>query len=359
MVRKKKTAAGVPGYGELCSFENLYKAHRAARRGKRHKREVIEFEMNLAENICRLQSELQARSYKQRGYYHFMVYEPKARSIYAPYYIDRVVQHCLCDNILAPALERRLVHDNAACRAGKGTHFAIGRLSRFLTDHYRKHGAGGYFLKCDIRKYFDNIDHAVLLQKLARTFRDPDVLALFRSIIDSYEKTPGKGLPLGNQCSQWFALYYLDSLDRLVKERLRVRHYTRYMDDFILLHESKDVLRECLVAIRAHCGALGLGLNEKTQIFPIRNGVHYLGWRHCLTGTGKVVRKLLAPSKQRLRRRMRGLQAGYAGGRLEWADVKRSIASTDGHLRHGNAWRLRAGVVGQAGFSRSCKPGNS
>ena len=343
----------MPRYDELCSFENLYKAHKAARKGKRHKREVIEFEMNLAENLCRLQYELETRTYRQRGYYHFMVYEPKARSIYAPYYIDRVVQHCLCDNILAPVLEPRLIHDNAACRVGKGTHFAIHRLSRFLSEHYRRHGAAGYFLKCDIQKYFDNVDHAVLKQKLSRVFRESDVFRLLCNIIESYEKTPGKGLPLGNQCSQWFALYYLDSLDRLVKERLRVRHYTRYMDDFVLVHEDKALLKECLHEIQAHCrDVLGLELNSKTQIFLIQNGVDYLGWHHYLTGTGKVVRKLLLVSKQRLRRRMKGLQNGYASRLLDWDDVKRSITSTDGHLRHGNAYRLRARIVGGTGFVR-------
>jgi len=308
--------------------------------------------MNLAETLCGLQRELEARTYRQRGYYHFMVYEPKARSIFAPYYIDRVVQHCLCDNILAPVLEPRLVFDNAACRAGKGTHFAIRRLSHFLTAHYRRHGAAGYFLKCDIRKYFDNIDHAVLKQKLARVFRDPDVFRLLCNIIGSYEKSPGKGLPLGNQCSQWFALFYLDSLDRLIKEGLRVRHYTRYMDDFVLMHEDKAFLRGCLDSIRAHCAALGLELNEKTQIFPIQNGVGYLGWHHYLAGNGKVVRKLLLPSKQRVRRRMKGLQSSYADGRLEWEDVKRVIASTEGHLCHGHTYRLRVRLVGGTGFVR-------
>ena len=340
-------------YDELCGFENLYNAHSAARKGKRGKREVIEFEMNLAENICCLQRELQDRTYRQRGYYHFMLYEPKARSIFAPSYIDRVVQHCLCDNILASELEPCLIYDNAACRVGKGTHFAIGRLSRFLSAHYKRHGATGSFLKCDIQKYFDNIDHAVIKQKLARVFCDPDVFRLLCDIIDSYEITPGKGLPLGNQTSQWFALYYLDSLDRLIKERLRVRHYVRYMDDFVLVHEDKAFLRECLQEIQAHCrDILGLDLNRKTQIFPVKNGVDFLGWHHYLTDTGKVVRKLLLSSKRRLRRRMKGLQNGYASGLLDWEDVKRSIASTDGHLQHGNTWRLRAKIVGSTGFVR-------
>ena len=116
------------GYDEIHNFQNLYKAHLAARKGKRDKSEVIRFEMNLAENLCKFQQFLQEKTYHPQGYKHFYVYDPKLRSIYAPSYSDRVVQHCLCDNILTPVLEPRLIYDNAACRVGKGTHFSIYRL---------------------------------------------------------------------------------------------------------------------------------------------------------------------------------------------------------------------------------------
>ena len=145
------------GYEMLYDFQNLYAAHKAARRGKRGKIEVIGFEMNLAQNLCALQKELTERTYRHKGYHQFKIYEPKEREIFAPSYADRVVQHCLCDNILAPVLEVRLIHDNAACRKGKGTHFALDRLSGFMREFYRKHGANGYILKCDIRKYFSSI----------------------------------------------------------------------------------------------------------------------------------------------------------------------------------------------------------
>lgn len=146
----------------------------------------------------------------------------------------------MCDEVLAPILDKKLIYDNSACRIGKGTHFAIGRVSKFLHDFYKKNGANGYFLKCDIRKFFDNIDHEVLRRKLATVIEDKQVLSLLYQIIDSFEVTSGKGLPLGNQTSQWFAIFYLDGFDRLIKEKLKIKYYSRYMDDYVLIHHDKD-----------------------------------------------------------------------------------------------------------------------
>lgn len=143
-------------YEKIYDFQNLYQAHRAARLGKRNTREVIEFEMDLADNLTRLSDSLRDQSYRMSGYYSFYVHDPKTRTIHALHYVDRVVQHCICDEALAPVLDKRLIYDNAACRIGKGTHFALGRISGFLSEYYRHHGADGYFLKCDIRKFFDS-----------------------------------------------------------------------------------------------------------------------------------------------------------------------------------------------------------
>ncbi|MCL2051844.1 MAG: RNA-directed DNA polymerase [Lachnospiraceae bacterium] len=331
----------MPKYEEMLSFQNLYNAHLAARRGKRDKTEVIKFEMNLAENLCHLQRQLAERTYYPHGYKHFMIYEPKARSIYAPDYSDRVVQHCLCDNILMPTLEKRLIYDNAACRIGKGTHFSMDRLSFFIREFYKKHGTEGYFLKCDVRKYFDNISHPVLKQKLGKVF-DGEIFTLLCRIIDSYETAENIGLPLGNQASQWFALYYLDSVDRLIKERLQIKHYVRYMDDLILIHSERNHLSDCLSEIQRTCNTdLKIELNEKTQIFPVKNGVDYLGWHFSLSETGKVIRKLRTSNKRRLKRRMRKKAQDYHDYLLGLDDIKRSLASTNGHLAHGHTYRLR------------------
>ncbi|MCL2671183.1 MAG: RNA-directed DNA polymerase [Clostridiales bacterium] len=329
-------------YDLLCDFQRLYAAHRAARRGKRGNAAVIAFEMNLAENLCKLQAELSKRTYAPKEYSHFTIFEPKKREIFAPRYEDRVVQHCICDNILAPMLEARLIYDNAACRVGKGTHFALNRLSGFLRDFYRKHGSNGYFLKCDIQKFFANIDHRVLKQKLHRVFGSSDLFALLCRIIDSYENIPEVGLPLGNQTSQWFALFYLDGVDRLIKEKLQIRYYSRYMDDFVLLHHDKTHLRHCLAAIRAYCaGELKLELNEKTQILPVKNGVDYLGWHFYVCESGKIIRKLRNEKKRDIQRQMKRLTRDYREGRSDFGATKRSLVSIYGHLTHGHTYRLQ------------------
>lgn len=334
-------------YEKICDFQNLYKAHLSSRRGKRHKTEVIHFELNLAENLTRMSHQLKNHTYQMKGYYHFIIYEPKERAIFAAYYPDRVLLHCICDEVLTPLLSRRVIHDNAACQIGKGTHFALDRFSKFLREHYKEHGNKGYVLKCDIQKYFASIDHEVLKSKLKKVVKDPDLRELIFHFIDSYETEgrPGRGLPLGNQSSQWFAIYYLDPLDRLVKERLRIKHYVRYMDDCLLLHHDKQFLLECLRAMQAVIeDELHLDLNQKTQIFNLKDGIEFLGWRFYLTDTGKVIRKMKPQSKVRYKRRIKKLQKDYAEGLIELEDVKASIASYKGHLMHGHTYKLRERV---------------
>lgn len=206
----------------MIGFTGLYKAHRRARLGKRHKKEVIEFEMNLSENLWATHYDLKYGKYRVGGYHTFMIYDPKEREIQAIHYRDRIVQHTFCDNFLTPLLDRHLIYDNAACRKNKGSHFAIKRLRRFMTEHYKNYGKNGYFIQIDVKKYFASIDHTVLKEKLKRIVKRDDVLSLLYNIIDSYNKEEDKGLPMGNQTSQCFALLYLSDVDRFIKERLRV-----------------------------------------------------------------------------------------------------------------------------------------
>lgn len=171
-------------YEEMASYENLYRAWKLARRGKSADHEVQKFALEASARLWKLHDSLEKRQYQPMGYYHFTVYEPKKREIYAPYFEDRVVQHSLCDNVLRPWMEARLIYDCAACRIGKGTHFAMDRLSGFLREFYREHGIKGYVLKCDIRKYFDNVDHDILKKRLSK-FPDKEVLHLLHQFIIS------------------------------------------------------------------------------------------------------------------------------------------------------------------------------
>ncbi len=288
-------------YEKIYNFENLYKAHLRARAGKRSEREVIDFENDLSRNLVGLSERLKNGTYKIKGYYSFKVYDPKERNIHALYYEDRVVQHCICDEVLEPFLDKKLIYDNCACRRNKGTHFSMNRLSRFMRSFFREYGTEGYFLKIDIRKYFDNIDHSVLKKLLDKKIPDTKVNDLLCGIIDSYFVSRGKGLPLGNQTSQWFAILYLDRTNRLIKERLKIKYYTRYIDDMILVHHDKEYLQWCLSEIQKTLKEeLHLKTNCKTQIFPIKNGVDYLGFHFYMTDTGKVIRKVRRQTKKKI-----------------------------------------------------------
>jgi len=328
-------------FARICDFANLYTAHMKARLGKRHKAEVIRFELDLGQKLTLLSRMIKQGTYLPLQYYHFQVYEPKKRDIHALRYPDRVVQRCLCDQVLRPVLEPRLIYDNAACRRGKGTHFSMDRLSRFLSDHYRQHGSAGYYLKCDISKYFDSIDHDVLKVRLKRLPFSDHMLEFLGGIIDSFESSPGCGLPLGNQSSQWFALYYLDEVDRLIKEKLGIKHYVRYMDDFILIHNDKDILADAWKQIdQLLTERLKLSLNSKTRLAPLRTGINYLGFRFLLTDTGKVVKRLLPAVKKRMNKALRLIRMSLLDGGMLPEEAEAKLASFAGHLRYGDCGRL-------------------
>ena len=295
---------------EIFTFENLYKAYKGCRKSKQHKGEVIRFETNLSVNISNLMNDIISKKYKLGEYRNFLIYEPKERVIEALPFKDRVVVKCFCDVVLRDKVERKLIYDNAACRIEKGTTFAIKRLEKFLKDEYRKENNNNiYYLKCDITKYFPSIDHEILLNLLKKIGFSEDEMWMIEKLIKEQPNDANIGLPLGNQSSQWFALLYLNVIDRFVKEVLRVKGYIRYMDDMILIHRDKSYLQHCLKEIENKCKKdLKLSLNQKTQIGVVRNGIDFLGYRHILNKNGSITRKLRASSKQRLKRHLKTLK---------------------------------------------------
>lgn len=332
-------------FEKVCDYQNLLDAHRRSRRGKRDKHEVELYELDITANTMALKRELETRTYQIGGYKSFKVYEPKERDIMALHYRDRIVQRSLCDNVLEPVLDPRLDYDNAACRKGKGTHFALDRLKKFMHSAYNRWGLDYYVLKCDVRKYFYSIDHDVLKSLLYPRFEDDGLIYLLDVIIDS---TEGVGVPIGNMTSQWFAVFYLDALDRYVRTELKIDFYTRYMDDFILLSDDKEYLKECLRKIKKFLAErLHLELNEKTQIFPARNGVDYLGFHTYVTETGKIIRKLRRKSKASMKRKVKKFNDAYAKGEMTYDAVRCSVASWAGHARHGNTYYLRRKILGK------------
>ena len=289
---------------EIFCFENIYNAHRNCRKSKQYKGEVIRFEINLSENIYKIIKEMVSKKYKVGKYKQFIIYEPKKRLIEALLYKDRVLLSCFCENVLVPKIQSKLIYDNVACQKNKGTLFGINRLEKFL--------------KCDIKKYFPSIDHQVLFNQLDKLNFSEDEMWFLEKIIKEQPNNIDRGLPLGNQSSQWFALYFLNRIDRLIKEELHIKSYVRYMDDFILIHRDKIYLKYCLKRIKEVCeNELKLELNDKTQIGLVYNGIDFLGFRHTLTSTGKVIRKMRLSSKKRLRRNLKRLSKLKAKGYVD------------------------------------------
>lgn len=342
---------------QLTSFPNLVRAAETARRGKRHRPNVALFHFELERELCRLQDELRGQTYAPGDYRSFKIFDPKERLISAAPYRDRVVHHALV-RTLEPVFERTFIFDSYACRRGKGTHAALDRF----TGYARRHR---YVLKCDVRKYFPSIDHAILKELVARKIKDRDVLWLVHRIVDRSNPQeevqhwfPGddlftptalrRGLPIGNQTSQFFANVYLNPFDHWVQETLRARHYLRYMDDFVIFSDDKGWLAEAREQCREFLATLRLRLHpDKSVISRVEDGTRFLGFRMF-----PEHRRLPRANVVRMRRRLREMQAGYAAGKLSWADVYGRIMSWIGHAQHADTYRLRERMFAEVVFKR-------
>ena len=326
-------------YEKIYDFQNLYNSYKKARKGKRWKEAAVKFEVNLMEAILLLQRQLKTKTYTLSEYNVFKVYEPKERLVMSNSYKDKVVQHSICDNVLEPTLTKTFILDNYASQVGKGTDFGLNRLNYFMRRYYRQNKtAEGWVLKCDIRKYFYNIDHTKLKVMIRKHITCKDTLWLLDMIIDSTEGNIG--IPIGNQSSQLFALLYLSGLDHFIKEKLGVKFYGRYMDDFYLIHKDKEFLKHCRKEITAYVTGLGLELNSKTCISPLKNGIDFLGFHTYLTESGKVIKKLRQSSKVRIRRRLKKYKKLNEQHRLPKKRIECSYNSWKGHAKRGNCYHL-------------------
>lgn len=212
------------------------------------------------------------------------------------------------------------------------------RLAYFMKHEYLKAGNNDiYYLKCDIKKYFPSINHNILLEKLKRLGFSEDEMWLIEKFVREQPNGIDIGLALGNQSSQWFALFYLNSVDRLIKEKLRIKSYVRYIDDIILIHKDKKYLQKCLIEIERLCNSeLGLSLNQKTQIGKVSNGIDFLGFRHTLTSNGKVITKMRRTAKIRLKRHLKNLTKLNKKGIIDEEYVYSRKNSFYSHIKNSN-----------------------
>lgn len=352
---------------QITDFTHLYTSFRKARRNKANSPTALRYGLSAIENTVTLGQELEARTYRPLPTYSFKVYEPKERDVVANAFRDKVVQHSLCDYVMQPCFTPSFIRDSYASQIGKGTLDGLDRLAHFMrtyfmrrkaaTDKARKEAGlpplptkegrynAGYVLKGDFAKYFYSIQHeplkAMASRKLRKRLETVDEAEFAEWLLFMFmDSTPDPGLPIGFQTSQLLALLNIDGLDHLIKDELGAQYYGRYMDDFYIIHEDKAQLKAWLKRIEEYADALGLRLNHKTQIFPLAQGIDFLGFHSYLTDTGKVVRKLRDPSKNNMKRRLKKYRGLVDAGRMTIVDVKNSYESWRSHAEHGDSHHL-------------------
>ena len=325
-------------FEKVIDFNNMYKAYKKAKCGKGYKKSSARFGIMALDGINKLIKELKDKTYQISAYQEFKIYEPKERIIKTSSFKDKVVQHSLCDNVILPKLQQVFLYDNCAGQKGKGTLFGLDRLSEQMKLFHKRYGANGYILKCDISKFFYTIPHQQLKDIVEYHFNsDKDISWLCNLFIDS---TDGDGIPLGNQINQGFALLYLDGMDKLIKGELGIEFYGRYMDDFYLIHPSKEYLKYCLTVITEFLKTLKLSLNGKTQISPLKNGVNYLGFHTYITDDGKIIRKLKNQNKRNAQKKYLKMAKLVIEGKLSKDKFDASYNAWKNHISHGNCYKL-------------------
>jgi len=319
-------------FEQTVAFDNLLLAADKALRGQKHKPAAARFYFHLESELLRLQEELIGGTWRPLPYCVFSVCEPKPRQICASDLRDRVVHHAIC-NALDPIFERRMISDSYACRRDKGTHAAVKRAQEFARRF-------DFFLQFDVRKYFASVEHAALKELLRRLLKDERLLALLDRIIDHPlpGSEAGRGLPIGNLTSQYFANLYLGELDHFVKERLGVKGYVRYMDDGLLFGDEKPALHEHLAATRDFLGdRLKVELKEEAvRLAPVWSGISFLGFR-----VFPGVIRLCGDKWSRFRRMVREREAAYLAGEIDEEELARSVASMIGHAQHADTLAAR------------------
>ncbi|MBI4738436.1 hypothetical protein HY772_02550 [Candidatus Woesearchaeota archaeon] len=339
-------------YPELCSYDNLYLAYKQARKHKTRKQYVIEFERDLKQNILLLRTELLLHSYRPMPLKTFILRDPKTRKISKSDFRDRVVHHALC-NIIEPILEKQFIYDSYANRKRKGTLAAIKRFECFKLKASRNFATikgtkntKGFVLKADVRKFFDTVNHQTLLRIINRTIKDKKVMWLIKTIISNHKTDkPGTGMPLGNLTSQFFANVYLNELDQFVKHKLRAKHYIRYVDDFVILHRSKEALQSYKIETDHFLKkTLFLELHpEKSRIFPLYRGTNFLGLK--IFSHYKVIQK---KNIRKFQQKLEKLSQQYETGTTSYDRIYDTLEGWYAYTKNADMHNKRKAIMSKA-----------
>ncbi len=317
-------------YDSITSLEGLFSAWGEFKKGKISKLDVQQFFLELETNIVGLFRKIKSGLYKHSSYISFFICDPKLRNINKAEVSDRVLHHSIVRHI-EPLFEKSYIFDSYSSRDNKGTHRAIKRLKKFCLTLTRNKTRTAWVLKCDIKKFFDSIDHEILLSLVKEKIKDKRLMAVIEEIIRSYNKKPGKGIPLGNLTSQLFSNVYLNKFDHFVKRKLRIKYYVRYADDFIILNEDKEQLEKLLPILNDYLVTkLKLHIHpDKIFIRKIHKGIDFLGG--VVFPTHIILR---TKTKKRMLRKIIGKKKELKAGRIDKKSFSQSLQSYFGMLKH-------------------------
>lgn len=328
------------------TFEKLMEAHKRARKHKVFKNEVILFEMNLENNITNLLNNIKNKKYRLGKYHTFTIYEPKERLIKALPYIDRVVHQWYVEEFIKPYILPRFIDTSFACLTNRGTHKAVDKVQDYLRV-YQRSNTNFWILKCDIHKFFYNINPNILFEVLKKYISDAELIDFTKLLIfDGRSSSDTVGIPIGNYTSQFFANIYLNELDQYVKRTLKIKYYVRYMDDFILLLDTKKDCIDMFAKIQVFLqNKLELKLNNKSRYYPDKMGVNFCGYR--IFSTHRLLR---TSSKKKIKKNIKKWNNFYETNKLDIPKAMLSINSWLGHASHCNSYKLQQKVLNSCYF---------
>lgn len=313
-------------YHTIISLENILDAWKEFSRGKKSRKDVQEFERDLMTNIISLHCDLSAKTYRHSAYQAFKISDPKPRDIHKASVRDRLLHHAIHRNLM-PFFEKTFISDSTSCQTGKGTHRALRRFKQFTDSVSRNDTKTVWVLKCDIKKFFANIDQTILLEILSEYIPDKDIVWLVSVIVGSFDSSAlGVGLPLGNLTSQLLVNIYMNEFDQFMKHKMKATHYIRYADDFAVLSRDRAYLERILPLMQGFLwDRLRLTMHpNKISIETLASGVDFLGWVHF-----PHHRVLRTATKRRM----------FANPGIYAAD-EAVVNSYKGLLSHGNGYKL-------------------
>ena len=333
-----RDSAAINSREDIIGFEALWNSMMKCKRGVMWKDSVAWFFLNGMKEVAKLSDELLTGTYKERRHQYFTVTSPKRREIMSISFRDRVYQRSLNDVAIYPEMTKHFIYDNGACQIGKGTSFARNRLKCHMQRFFRKHGTDGYVLKMDVKGYYPNMRHDVA-KATFRKYLPDEVYAMAEPILDSF---PGDvGFNPGSQIIQIAGISVLNGIDHYIKERLRMKHYIRYMDDMIVISDSEEELEAVKETIRLKLAEIGFELHlNKTTITPLSEGLMFLGFMFRLTDTGKVLMSVDPARVKAERRKLRRMVRLVKDGLRTREKADQCFESWIAHAEQGNSWTL-------------------